>query len=136
MHFIEKKKNLIEELSVIDTPLDRIEYLIECASSAPKIDEKFKNDEFLIRGCVSQLWLVPEFKNLNCYFLVDSDALITKGIGGVIADLYSETTPKEILTNAPDFLEDLGITQHLTPNRRNGLSNLWKRIKNYAQQHL
>ena len=132
----EKKQQLIDELSIIEDPHERLAYIIERARDYPALDEEYKIDTFKIEGCQSALWLYPRFEQNQCRFQADSDAVITKGIAGLLAELYDEATPEEILAHPPDFLGEVGITQHLTPNRRNGLTNLWQRIKGYAEHCL
>lgn len=132
MNLAEKKQALVEELSIIDDPQERFAYIIDRARQLPRLDEAYKIDTFRIDGCQSQLWLVPRLEDGKCYFSTDSDAVITRGIAGLLTDLYSDCAPNEILANEPDFLAEVGITQHLTPNRRNGLGNVWKKIRAYA----
>ena len=90
----------------------------------------------MIKGCISQLWVFPQFKDGKCIFLADSDASITKGTAGLLCELYSNETPEDIIQVEPDFLADVGITQHLSPNRRNGLTGVREKIKSYAQMQI
>ena len=124
---------LIEELSVMEDPQERFGYLIDAARERPPLPDDLKTEPFRIQGCQSMLWLAPSFHDGRCHFAVDSDALITKGVAGLLAELYSDAPPTEIVAHEPDFLAEVGITQHLSPNRRNGLSNVWKRIKSFAE---
>lgn len=133
MTLVEKKDQLVEELSFIEDPQERFAYIIDEARDQPGLDNEYKIDAFRIEGCQSNLWLVPRFENGQCFFETDSDAVITKGVAGLLTRLYSGCTPIEILNNEPDFLSEVGITQHLTPNRRNGLSNVWAKIKTFAE---
>lgn len=133
---IARKNALVEELSALEDPQERFGYLIDIAKDRDPLPEDYKTEPFRIEGCQSQLWLAPRFEQGQCFFEIDSDALITKGVAGMLAELYSGSTPQEILSLEPDFLAELGITQHLTPNRRNGLSNVWKKIKAYAELQL
>ncbi len=136
MTLAEKKAELVEELSFIEDPQERFAYIIDEARGQPSLPEDLRIDSFRIEGCQSQLWLVPRFENGLCYFETDSDAVITKGVAGLLTRLYSGSKPGEILENEPDFLATVGITQHLTPNRRNGLSNVWKKIRSFAESCL
>lgn len=120
-------------LGMIDDPQERFALIIDNARALPPLEAEYKIEAFRIEGCQSQLWLVPSFENGKCFFRSDSDALITRGIAGMLAELYSNATPAEILANEPTFLAEVGITDHLTPNRRNGLSNVWKKIRAYAE---
>lgn len=129
----EKKQQLVEELSFITDPQERFAYIIDEARGRPPLADEYKIDAFRIEGCQSQLWLVPRFEEGCCYFETDSDAVITKGVAGLLTQLYSGSRPEEIVANPPDFLSEVGITQHLTPNRRNGLSNVWAKIRTFAE---
>lgn len=133
MSLVEKRDQLVEELSFIDDPQERFSFIIDEARGQADLADKYKIDAFRIEGCQSNLWLVPRFEDGLCYFETDSDAVITKGVAGLLTRLYSGATPVEILENEPDFLSEVGITQHLTPNRRNGLSNVWAKIKTFAE---
>jgi cysteine desulfuration protein SufE len=82
------------------------------------------------------LWFIPEFKEGKCYFRVDADSHIVRGIAVVLAEFYSGHSPAEILQNDPGFLSTVGITQHLSPNRRNGLSRLWDKIRGFAVEQM
>ena len=136
MTLAEKQNQLIEELSLFPDPHERLAFIIEGAKKRPGLDSNYKIDAFRIEGCQSNLWVVPEFKDGLCYFSADSDAVITKGIAGILTDFYSGSSPSAIIECEPDFLSKAGITQHLTPNRRNGLSNVWARIKGFAEINL
>jgi cysteine desulfuration protein SufE len=116
--------------------LDRFTYIIDRAKSTDPLSDDCKIDTFLIKGCVSQLWVFPKFKDGKCYYQADSDASITKGTAGLLCELYSNESPEDIVRLEPDFLADVGITQHLSPNRRNGLTGVRERIKAYAQMQI
>lgn len=133
MTLAEKRDALVEDLSIIDDPQERFAYIIDNARALPALAPEFKVDAFRIEGCQSQLWLVPRYEDGKCIFATDSDAVITKGVAGLLTELYSGYAPEEILAVPPDFLAEVGITQHLTPNRRNGLSNVWTKIKAFAE---
>ena len=133
MTLAEKKQELVEELSIIEDQQERFQYIIDLARTLEPLPKEYQIDTFLIKGCLSQLWLVPSYADGRCHFKVDSDAIITKGVARLLTDLYSGSKPDEIVENEPTFLAELGIDQHLSPNRRNGLSNVWKTIKAYAE---
>ena len=97
------------------------------------MDPKLKIDQFLVKGCISKAWLVPQFKSGQVAFFADSEAMIVKGIISVLLDLYNDCTPQEILQEDGTFLADVGITEHLSMNRRNGLANFLKLIHTYAR---
>jgi len=131
-----KCDQLVEELMPFEDPLERFAYVIDRAKDAPGLDSEYKIDTFLIKGCISQLWVFPKFKDGKCYFQADSDASITKGTATLLCELYSGETPEEVIRVEPDFLSEVGITQHLSPNRRNGLTGVRDKIKSYAQHCL
>jgi len=133
MTLAEKRNELVEDLSIIEDPQERFAYIIDNARSLPALDKEFLVDAFRVEGCQSQLWLVPRFEDGHCHFATDSDAVITKGVAGLLTELYSGYPPEDIIALPPDFLAEVGITQHLTPNRRNGLSNVWNKIRAFAE---
>ncbi|MDR1816908.1 MAG: SufE family protein [Puniceicoccales bacterium] len=135
MTLAEKRQALFDELSPFEDPHERFQYIIDRASAAPGLPEEFHEPVFRIEGCVANLWVVPSFKDGLCQFDSDSDAVITKGIAMLVCEYYSGATPAEVLDNGRDFLAEAGITQHLTPNRRNGLSNLVSKIRAFAELH-
>ena len=136
MSIEEKRDELIEELMPFEDHLDRFTYIIDRAKSTDPLSDDCKIDTFLIKGCVSQLWVFPKFKDGKCYYQADSDASITKGTAGLLCELYSNESPEDIVRLEPDFLADVGITQHLSTNRRNGLTGVRERIKAYAQMQI
>ena len=131
-----KCDQLVEELMPFEDPLERFAYVIDRAKDAPGLEAEYKIDTFLIKGCISQLWVFPKFKDGKCYFQADSDASITKGTATLLCELYSGEPPEEVIRVEPDFLSEVGITQHLSPNRRNGLTGVREKIKAYAQHCL
>lgn len=133
MSIEEKRDALVEELMPFEDHFERFAYIIDRAKSLSPLDDAYKIDAFLIEGCISQLWIFPEFRDGKCYFSTDSDAAITKGTSALLCGLYSGETPEAIISLEPDFLAEVGVTQHLSPNRRNGLTNVRKRIKAYAE---
>ncbi|MDR0535378.1 MAG: SufE family protein [Puniceicoccales bacterium] len=133
MSILEKRQAILDELSPFEDPRDRFQYIIDRAKSAPGLPEEQRLEQRLIEGCTSQLWLVPSHEDGVCHFCSDADAVITKGIATLVCDFYDGATPAEILSTGADFLAQVGLTQHLSPNRRNGLSNLVKKIHAFAQ---
>ena len=136
MSIEEKRDQLMEELMPFEDHLERLTYVIDRAKDNPGLDEEYKIDTFLIKGCVSQLWVFPSFVEGKCHYQADSEASITKGTASLLCDLYSGESPADIISLEPDFLSDVGITQHLSPNRRNGLTGVREKIKAYAQMQL
>jgi cysteine desulfuration protein SufE len=114
---------------------DRLMYLVDQARKTPHLAPEFRIDAYRVEGCLSNLWFVPEFREGRCYFSVDADSQIVRGIAILLAKHYSGESPADILRHDPGFLSEVGITQHLSPNRRNGLSRLWEKIRGFAVQH-
>ena len=133
MSIEDKRDQLVEELTPFEDHFERFAYIIDRAKSHPPLAEDLKIDQFLIEGCLSRLWIYPTFKEGKCRFQTDSDAAITKGTAALLCELYSDESPEDIIRLEPDFLAEVGITQHLSPNRRNGLTNVRGRIKAYAE---
>ena len=111
-----KRDQLVDELSPFEDPFDRFAYVIDRAKDLDPLDKQYKIETFLIKGCISQLWVFPSSKDGKCYFQADSDASITKGTAGLLCELYSDETPEDVIALEPDFLAEVGITQHLSPN--------------------
>jgi cysteine desulfuration protein SufE len=136
MKIEDKRDQLIEELIPFEDHLERLTYVIDRAKDNPGLDDEYKIETFLIKGCVSQLWVFPSFVDGKCHFQADSEASITKGTATLLCDLYSGESPEDIVRLEPDFLSEVGITQHLSPNRRNGLTGVREKIKAYAQMQI
>ncbi len=128
----EKEEELIQEFEMFDDWMDKYNYIIELGKDLPMIDPQYKTEEFLISGCQSQVWLHPEYKDGKLYFSADSDAIITKGIVNLLIRVLSGHTPKEILDNDLSYLDAIGLKNHLSPTRSNGLASMIKQIKLYA----
>ncbi len=128
----ESADKLVNEFSQFDDWMDKYNYLIEMGKSIPTIDEKEKVDSNLISGCQSRVWLSSEYKDGKIYFKADSDAVITKGIANLLIRVFSGHTPKEITDADTDFLDKIGLKEHLSPTRSNGLLSMIKQIKMYA----
>ena len=128
----EMEDELIQEFEMFDDWMDKYNYIIELGKDLPMIDPQFKTEEFLISGCQSQVWLHPEEKEGKLYFSADSDAIITKGIVNLLIRVLSGHTPQEILDNDLSYLDAIGLKNHLSPTRSNGLASMIKQIKLYA----
>ena len=128
----ETEEQLIQEFEMFDDWMDKYNYIIELGKDLPMIDPQFKTEEFLISGCQSQVWLHPEYKDGKLYFSADSDAIITKGIVNLLIRVLSGHTPQEILDNDLSYLDAIGLKNHLSPTRSNGLASMIKQIKLYA----
>lgn len=132
----EKRRELVEELGLIEDPHERLGYIIDRGRMFPALDEPFRTEVFRIEGCMSMLWMVPEMKAGRCYFRADADSAITKGIASLVCEFYSEALPSEVVAHDTGFLGEVGVTQHLSPNRRNGLANIEQKIHGFAQLYL
>lgn len=132
----EVEDELIQEFEMFDDWMDKYNYIIELGKDLPMIDPQFKKEEFLISGCQSQVWLHPELKDGKLYFSADSDAIITKGIVNLLIRVLSGHTPQEILDNDLSYLDAIGLKNHLSPTRSNGLASMIKQIKMYALAYM
>ncbi|ARV16274.1 SufE family protein [Polaribacter sp. SA4-12] len=128
----EIQEEIIDEFSMFDDWMERYEYIIELGKSLPIIEEKNKLDENLIKGCQSKVWLFSELDNDIIKFSADSDAILTKGIVALLLRVYSNQKPGDILTANTDFIDEIGLKEHLSPTRANGLVSMIKYIKMYA----
>jgi len=111
---------------------DRYKELIQLGKTLEPYPEDKREDKYKVKGCQSQVWLYPEFRAGKVYFHADSDALLVKGIVGLLVSVYSDATPDEIIITKPEFLKEVGITEHLSMNRSNGLASMMKQIQMYA----
>lgn len=123
---------LVDEFSMFDDWMQRYEYMIELGKSLPVIDEDLKTDDRLIKGCQSKVWLHSEMKDGKIIFTADSDAIITKGIVAVLVRVFSNQSPQAILDANTDFIDEIGLKEHLSPTRANGLVSMIKQMKLYA----
>ncbi|MBK5214687.1 MAG: SufE family protein [Flavobacteriaceae bacterium] len=126
------QEELIDEFSMFEDWMQRYEYMIELGKSLPLIDENLKNDDKLIKGCQSKVWLNSEMKDGNIIFTADSDAIITKGIIAILVRVFSNQKPQAILDANTNFIDEIGLKEHLSPTRANGLVSMIKQMKMYA----
>ena len=133
MSLSEKRQTLIDDLTTLPDAEERFTYLLAKAKKWPPMNPGLKIDARLLPGCVSRLWLHAEYRDGRCWFQMDAEALISKGIAAVVCGLYDGETPADIIATEPDFLAEAGLTQVLSANRSNALSNLRKRIKAFAE---
>ncbi len=126
------QQDIIEEFSVYSDWMDKYGYLIELGNELEDLNPKDKTDENLIKGCQSRVWLVAELKDGKIYFRGESDAVIVKGLVALLLMVVSGRTPDELVTNELHFIDDLGLKQHLSPTRSNGLLAMVKQIRLYA----
>ncbi len=128
----EKQDDIIEEFGAFDDWLDRYQLLIDLGSEQPPLDEQYKTDNNLIEGCQSRVWLQADFIDGKVFFRAESDALIVKGIVALLIKVYSGHTPDEILSSDLYFVEAIGLKEHLSPTRSNGLLSMIKQMRLYA----
>ena len=124
--------DLIDEFSIFDDWMERYEYMIELGKSLPMIASEFKTDDNIIKVCQSKVWLHAELENGTVVFTADSDAIITKGIVAILIRVFSNQSPETILKTNTDFIDEIGLKEHLSPTRANGLVSMIKKIKMYA----
>ncbi|MBC8320493.1 MAG: SufE family protein [Bacteroidetes bacterium] len=129
----EKAKSVIDEFAIFDDWMDKYSYLIELGKELPLIDEKHKNQTYLISGCQSRVWLHAEENNGKIIFTADSDAVITKGIISLLIRVLSGSSPAKIIAADFSFLDEIGLKAHLSPTRANGLVSMIKQMKLYAR---
>lgn len=125
----EIQEELIDEFSMFDDWMQRYEYMIELGKSLDIIDPKYKTKDRLINGCQSQVWLHSELNNGKVIFTADSDAIITKGIVAILVRVFSGQTPQAILNSDTKFIDEIGLKEHLSPTRANGLVSMIKQMK-------
>ncbi|MTG97887.1 MULTISPECIES: SufE family protein [Myroides] len=128
----EAQEEIIDEFSMFDDWMQRYEYIIELGKSLPLIDEKYQVAENLIKGCQSQVWLHAEESEGNVFFTANSDAILTKGIIAILIRVFSGQKAVDIMDADLGFIDDIGLKEHLSPTRANGLVSMIKQIKMYA----
>ena len=128
----EVQQAIIADFSVYDDWMDKYTYLIELGNELEPIDAAYKVDKNLIRGCQSRVWLQQRMEGELLVFEAESDALIVKGLVALMLKVFSGRSPQEILDNEPYFIDEIGLKQHLSPTRSNGLMAMVKQIKLYA----
>jgi len=132
MKIKEIQEEIIEEFAFFEDWMQRYEYIIELGKSLPLIDEKNKTDDNVISGCQSKVWIHAEKEGDKVEFTADSDAILTKGIISLLLRVYSNQTPTDILNADLHFIDEVGLKEHLSPTRANGLLAMIKQIKLYA----
>lgn len=128
----EIQEEIIDEFEMFDDWMDRYEHLIEIGKSLPMIDEAYKVDENIIKGCQSKVWLYSELKGATISYTADSDAILTKGLVALLLRVFTDQTPQDILAADTHFIDEIGLKEHLSPTRANGLVSMLKQIKLYA----
>lgn len=128
----ERQDEIIDEFSIFSDWMDKYEYIISLGKELPIIDSTKKTEENIIKGCQSQVWLDGQLENGKILFTADSDAIITKGIIALLIRVVSDQTPNEILNNELYFIDQIGLKEHLSPTRSNGLVSMVKKMKLFA----
>ncbi|AOW20979.1 SufE family protein [Urechidicola croceus] len=128
----EIQEEIIDEFSLFDDWMQRYEYIIDLGKSLDLIVEDKKIDENIIKGCQSKVWLAADFNDDTISFTADSDAILTKGIVALLLRVFSNQTPQDILDADTNFINEIGLKEHLSPTRANGLVSMIKKIKLYA----
>ena len=126
------QEELIEEFAMFDDWMQRYEYMIDLGKSLPLIDKQNKTDDRVIKGCQSKVWLDADLKGDKMVFSADSDAIITKGIIAILIRTFNNQSPSAILNSNTDFIDQIGLKEHLSATRANGLTSMIKKLKLYA----
>tara|TARA_B110000027_G_scaffold38905_1_gene42987 strand:+ start:87 stop:509 length:423 start_codon:yes stop_codon:yes gene_type:complete len=132
MRIQEIQEEIIEEFAMFEDWMQRYEYMIDLGKTLPLIAAEFKTDDNIIKGCQSKVWVHAELKDSQLEFTADSDAIITKGIIAILIRVFSNQHPKDILASDTSFIDQIGLKEHLSPTRANGLVSMIKQIKMYA----
>jgi cysteine desulfuration protein SufE len=128
----EIQDELMDDFSFFTDWMEKYEYIIQVGKELPLISEEHKKDDYIIKGCQSKVWLFPEVKDGKVYFTADSDAIITKGLVSLMVKVLSGHTAKEIVDADLYFINQIGLNEHLSPTRANGLLSMVKQMKLYA----
>jgi len=126
------QNDIIEEFSMFDDWEERYQYMIDLGKTLPLIDDQYKTEDYIIKGCQSKVWVHAEMKAGKVNFTADSDAIITKGIIAILIRVFSNQNPKDIIEAKTDFIDEIGLKEHLSPTRANGLVSMIKQLKMYA----
>ena len=132
MSIEEIQQEIIDEFAFFGEWMEKYEYLIELGKGLPLINDQYKTDDHLIRGCQSRVWLNAELDEGKVVFTADSDAIITKGIIALLIRVFSNQKPEDIANAEMHFIEAIGLNEHLSPSRSNGLVSMIKQMKYYA----
>jgi cysteine desulfuration protein SufE len=126
------QEEIVEEFAMFDDWMQRYEYMIELGKSLPLIDPQYKTDDYIIKGCQSKVWVHADLEKDKLVFTADSDAIITKGIIAILIRVFSHQHPDAILEADTSFIDQIGLKEHLSPTRANGLVSMIKQLKMYA----
>jgi len=131
----ERAHDIVEEFGLFDDWMGKYEYLIEIGQALSPLDSRYKTKAYRIHGCQAQVWIRPEMKNGLVFYEGDSDALITKGLVALLVRVLSGQPPQEIVEADLEFLDEIGMKDHLSSTRRNGLASMVKQLKLFALAH-
>ncbi|WP_336066442.1 SufE family protein [Mesoflavibacter sp. CH_XMU1404-2] len=126
------QEEIIDEFSMFEDWEERYQYMIDLGKTLPLIDEQYKTDDHIIKGCQSKVWVHAQMDEDKVAFTADSDAIITKGIIAILIRVFSNQHPKDIIEADTDFIDKIGLKEHLSPTRANGLVSMIKQLKMYA----
>ena len=126
------QNRIVREFNLLEDWTERYKYIIKLGSKLPQLDSSKKIEHNIVKGCQSQVWLHAEFSEGKIIFEADSDAAITKGLVALMVHLYSHQSPNAILATEPTFITEIGMNEHLSPTRDNGLASMVKQMKIYA----
>lgn len=129
------EQEYVDEFDLFDDPMDRYEHIISIGKELPPLDEKYKIDELLVKGCQSKVWLYPTEENGKIYFQADSNTVITKGIIAMLVNVLSGLSPQEVIDHPLEFIQAIKLHEHLSSQRSNGLTSMIKQMKAFAQQY-
>ncbi len=131
----DRAREIVEEFALFDDWMGKYEHLIELGKSVPQIEEQYKTEDYKIKGCQSQVWIRPEMREGLLYYKGDSDALITKGLVALLIRVLSGQPPHAVVGADLSFIDEIGMREHLSPTRKNGLASMMKQLKLYALAH-
>ena len=126
------QNEIIDEFAMFEDWEERYQYMIDLGKDLPLIDEKYKTEDNIIKGCQSKVWVHANMVDNKVNFTADSDAIITKGIIAILVRAFSNQRPKDIMEANTDFIDEIGLKEHLSPTRANGLVSMIKQLKMYA----
>jgi len=128
----EIENQIIDEFAALDDWLDKYDIILDMGKSLPPIDPKYKTDQYVISGCQSKVWLHADYRDGKVYYTADSDAIITKGIVSMLVRVLSGQSADDIQNASLSFIDQIGLKEHLSPTRSNGLASMVKQMKLYA----
>jgi len=131
----DRAREIVEEFALFDDWMGKYEYLIDLGKLVPPIEVEYKTDDYKIKGCQSQVWIRPEMQGGLLYYKGDSDAVITKGLVALLIRVLNGQPPAAVVEADLSFLDEIGMKEHLSPTRRNGLASMMKQLKLYALAH-